>query len=323
MDSEKGLNLLDLADLFSDEERARKFIESRRWSNGRFCPRCGCDKSYVLTAKKESKSPVRKGVYKCKDCRKQFTVRIGTIFEESKLPLRKWLCAIHLFVTAKKGVSAKQLERQIGVTYKTAWFLSHRLREAMKQKPLADLLGGKGKKVEADETYVGEKPRRDSRNFLKGRNKRGRGSSKKTPVAILVERNGKVKAKPVSRVTAKELNKFIDKNVDVESMMVTDEFKSYARLKERFKGGHSVVCHSKGSYVNNQGEHTNTAESFNAIIKRGHYGIYHHFSKKHLHRYINEFAYRWNTRELNDEQRMNKTIKDSFGKRLKYKDSKK
>ena len=307
------LNLVQLSAIFADETKAREFLEAKRWANGRACPHCGSVDSYKLTAKPDSKSPVRDGVYKCADCRQQFTVTVGTIFEESKIPLNKWLAAIHLFVSSKKGVSSKQIERELGITYRSAWFLTHRIREAMKQEPLASMLGGEGKTVEADETYVGGKPRK---GVDKSR-KRGRGT-KKTPVAVLVERDGNVKAKCIGNVSGKELKGFLKKCVDSNSKVITDEFKSYNGLENEFKGGHSKVVHSTGEYVNPQGEHTNTAESFNAILKRGHYGIYHKFSKQHLHRYVNEFAYRWNTRSMNDFHRMEDTITLTEGKRLKY-----
>ncbi len=170
--TDADLNLNSMLPLFSDEGKAREFIESKRWANGVVCPHCDCGEVYKLTAKPESKRPVRPGVYKCKSCRKQFTVRIGTIFEESKIPLRKWLMAIHLMTSSKKGISSHQIAREIDVTQKSAWFLCHRIRKAMEQEPMTGLLGGKGKAVETDETYIGGKPR------YKGQSKRGRGTKK-------------------------------------------------------------------------------------------------------------------------------------------------
>ncbi|MFZ1933362.1 MAG: IS1595 family transposase [Thermoguttaceae bacterium] len=180
--SDADLNLAVLLPLFSDEEKARKFLESKRWPNGPVCPRCGCKEVYTLSAKPGSRRPVAVGTYKCKGCREYFTVRIGTVFEESKLPIRKWLMAFHLMSSSKKGISSHQLARELGVTQKSAWFLCHRIREAMKREPMAGMLQGV---VEADETYVGGKPRTHSGKPAP----RGRGTTKK-PVMVLVERDG-------------------------------------------------------------------------------------------------------------------------------------
>src|SRR5437660_7625873 len=179
MDS-KDLNMATLAETFADEDKARDFLEQQRWPDGPVCPHCGSGNAYKLTAKPGSKSPVRPGVYKCKSCRKQFTVRIGTIMEESLIPLRKWVMAFHLITSSKKGISSHQMARELGVTQKTAWFLNHRIREAMKEEPMVSLLQGV---VEVDETYVGGKPRKGT-----GKHKRGRGTEK-TPVVVLVERD--------------------------------------------------------------------------------------------------------------------------------------
>lgn len=305
------LNLATLSKLFADENAAREFIESQIWPNGPICPHCGSDKAYKLTAKPDSKKPVRAGVYKCKECRKQFTVRIGTIFEDSHIPFSKWLMALHLMTSSKKGISSLQISRELGITIKSAWFVTHRIREAMRGCYGGDKLSGT---VECDETYVGGRPRISGK---RGMNKPGRGT-KKAPVAVLVERNGQARVIPVENVTAKSLKDHIRVNVHTEAKIVTDEFPSYRGLATEFDGGHSVVNHGRKEYVNIDGEHTNTAESFNALLKRGHYGIFHSMSKKHLHRYCDEFEFRWNHRMQTDGVRMLAAVVGGKGKRLMY-----
>jgi len=347
---EETLNLATLARLFADEDEARAFLESKRWPNGAICPRCGSTKAYALTAKKESKKPVRKGVYCCAKCRRQFTIRIGTIFEDSHIPLHKWLMAFHLMSSSKKGISSMQLHRELGITLKSAWFLSHRIREAMTEKQ-DGLLSGI---VEVDETYVGGKPRKGSGNV-----KRGRGTDK-TPVMALVERDGRVRSKPLERVDAKALKGAVFENVDRNSVTVhhdsrkpsesqrvdlatrtppliisdgcdhrgerlrnshvmTDEFSAYQGLGIYYRS-HKRVNHKQEEYVRD-GVSTNTAESFFALLKRGHYGIFHSLSKHHLFRYCNEFAFRWNYRKMDDGERMLAAIRGAEGKRLMYRES--
>jgi len=309
---DKDLNLATLSPLFSDEYAARKFIESKLWPNGPVCPHCRHDDAYTLKPKFGSKKPVRAGVYKCVKCRKQFTVRIGTIFEDSHIPLNKWLMALHLMTSSKKGVSSHQLSRELNISIQSAWFLSHRIREAMTEDPESGLLGGT---VEVDETYVGGKPRKGT-----GKHKRGRGT-KKAPVMVLVERDGKAKTKRVDRVNAKELKGNIRAHVSKDAKIVTDDLSSYKGIGKEFEGGHSTVNHTAGEYVNGEGEHTNTAESFFALLKRGHYGIFHSLSKHHLQRYANEFAFRWNHRKVTDGERMVLAIQGAEGKRLMYQES--
>ena len=312
------LNLDTLTSLFADEDKAIEFVESLLWPDGPVCPHCGVlNGAYKLTShsKGNGKRSIRRGLWKCGGCRKQFTVRVGTVFEESKLPLRKWLMAIHMMCCAKKGVSSHQIARQVGCTQKTAWFLNHRIREAMKLEPMASLLGGSGQSVEADECYIGGKPRPGSGQ----KSKRGRGTAK-TPVAVLVERDGRAHARVVENVDAAELKGAIRQLVDSQSKIVTDDFASYHGIGDEFAGGHSVVNHTAKQYVNQDGEHTNTAESFIALIKRGHYGIFHKLSKKHLGRYVNEFSFRWDHRKTSDGSRMVEAIKGAEGKRLMYRE---
>jgi transposase-like protein len=314
---DKHLNLATLSRIFADEDAARNFLEAKRWPDGPVCPHCSSE-AYALTPKPGSKSPVRSGVYKCKACRKQFSVRIGTIFEESKIPIRKWLMAIHLMTSSKKGVSSHQIAREVGVTVKSAWFLTHRIREAMKLEPMAGMLAGV---VESDETYVGGKPR-----YKAGaKNKRGSGT-KKTPVHILVERGGDVRVKPMEKVDSWALRKELVVNVAKDAILMTDELAGYKGPGKQF-AAHETVTHSKKEYARKRKDglsvNVNTAESFFALLKRGHYGTFHHLSKKHLHRYCNEFGFRWNNRKTTDGERMVAALKGTEGKRLMYRDPKK
>jgi transposase-like protein len=239
-------------------------------------------------------------------------VTVNTIFEDSHIPLRKWLLAMHLLCSSKKGMSALQLQRELGlVSYKSAWHMAHRIRYAMSQEPMASMLQGT---VEADECYIGGKPR-----YKGPESKRGRGTKKK-PVAVLVERDGNVRARPVERVTARELKNNIRVNVSPKAKIVTDDFSSYSGIAKDFAGGHSVVKHSAKKYVNIEGEHTNTAESFICLIKRGHYGVYHQMSKRHLHRYTGEFSFRWDHRKSSDGLRVIAAVEGAKGKRLMYRE---
>jgi transposase-like protein len=312
--TDADLNLSSLSRLFTDENAAREFLEKRRWPNGPVCPHCKATDPYVLTPRPGSKSPVRPGVYKCRECLKQFSVRIGTIFEESRLPLSKWLMAIHLMTSSKKGISSHQIARELGVTVKTAWFLTHRLREAMKGGSLTGLLSGI---VECDETYVGGKPRKQAHN--KNHYPTGRGT-KKAPVAALVERDGSVVCKPVERVDSKTLKSEVRKAVDPSAVIMTDEWRAYSGLNREF-AAHHVINHGRRRYVKQVGDltvSTNTVESFFALLKRGHYGVFHQLSKRHLHRYCDEFAFRWNLRKMTDGERIAEVIKGAEGKRLRY-----
>jgi transposase-like protein len=301
----KELNLVGLSKLFADEDAARDFLEMRLWPDGPVCPHCESTEAYTLTARPDSKKPVRKGVYKCKKCRQQFTVRIGTIFEDSKIPLCKWLMALHLLTSSKKGISSLQIARELGITHKSAWFLTHRIREAMRTvsppKPTKGI-------VEMDETYVGGKP-------TKFGAKRGRGTSK-TPVVALIQRGGNVRAVVVDRVTAKNLRAHAVKHMHPDSCLMTDEFKAYGPVGREFSG-HGIVTHSWGEYVKGKA-HVNTCESFFALLKRGHYGTFHQLSKTHLHRYVDEFEFRWNHRKVSDGARMLAAISGVEGKRLMY-----
>jgi transposase-like protein len=254
---ESGLNISQLAKYFSDEDAARALLEEMRWGkDGAVCPHCGGDQPYKITPKPGSKT--RKGLYKCRACRKQFTVTVGTVFEDSHIPISKWLLALHLLASSKKGMSAHQLHRNLGISYKGAWFMAHRLRYAMAQGPLESLLKGT---VEIDETYVGGR--------RKGTQGRPAALSHKTPVVALVERgSGRVRAFPMARVTADNLGKAIEANIAHNATMMTDELNVYRLVAEAADRKHVSVNHSKEEYVRGAA-HTNTVEGFFSLLKRG------------------------------------------------------
>jgi transposase-like protein len=289
---------------FHDPEAAREHLESVRWPRGPVCPHCGAvDRITKLQGRSH-----RHGLYDCGHCRDQFTVTVGTVFERSKVGLDKWLYAAALMAASKKGVSSKQIERMLDVTYKTAWFITHRLREAMKPNGGGGLLGGGGV-VEADETYVGRKP---------GSVKR-RGHGHKEAVFSLVERDGKVRSFHVPDVTADTLKKKLAQNVARSARVMTDDAKQYAKLGDTYLE-HQSVNHSAGEYVRDDA-HTNTVEGYFSIFKRGIYGVYQHVSSHHLQRYATEFDFRYNHREklgFDDSARTEALLKGISGKRLTY-----
>lgn len=282
-------NLSKISKYFSSEDDARALLESLRWPNGPACPHCGGADPYRLTAKPGSKSPVRKGVWKCRACRKQFTVTVGTIFEHSHVPISKWLLAIHLLSASKKGMSAHQLHRMLGVTYRAAWFMAHRLRHAMKQGPMQ--LDGI---VEVDETYVGGSRRR--RMGRPGPNDRT-----KTPIIALVERGGRVRAFPLERVTGNNVQDVIRREVSLNAHMMTDELNVYHALSMGFRK-HETINHSQDEYVRGN-VHTNSVEGFFGLLKRGIIGSFHHVSRGHLARSCDEFSFRYNLRHTSDGER--------------------
>lgn len=291
------------------EDDARAYLEAIRWPDGPFCPKCGSCDSYALTAKLASKRPVRKGVHKCKDCRKQFTVTVGTVFEGSHIPIRSWLLAIYLMCSSKKGMSAHQLHRTLGINYRSAWFLAQRIRYAFAENPYTvEKLNGT---VEVDETYVGGKPRH------KGpQNRRGRGTHK-APVIALVERDGKVRTRTLSRVTSQNVKSHIREHVDAGSVIMTDELSVYEGLHLEYKE-HYVIKH-KEAYVRGI-VHTNTVEGFFSLLKRGLMGTFHQVSKKYLPLYLKEFDFRYNHRALPDSQRTAAALQGIEGKRMMLRD---
>jgi transposase-like protein len=308
MEEEFGLGVYD--EKFQNPLEAASYLESVRWPNGPVCPHCGESerKPYPL------KSTTRK-LYKCAACRKQYTVTVGTIFEGSHIPLNKWLLAFYLLCSSKKGMSAHQLHRMLGVTYKSAWFMAHRIRYAMEQPPFAKPLEGV---VEADETYVGGKER--NRKQQDKQHKTGRGTNK-TPVVSLVERGGKVRSFRMANVTGLEIKGAIRRNVSPGARIMTDSFKSYRGLAKEFLS-HEYVSHSDGEYVRGD-VHTNTAENYFSILKRGIDGTYHHISEAHLPRYLAEFDFRYNNRVglgVSDAERTRRALLMTEGKRLRYAD---
>ena len=289
---------------FHDPEVAREHLEAIRWPDGPVCPHCGaCDRIGKLNGKAH-----RPGVYECGHCRDQFTVTVGTVFEGSKVSLDKWLFAATLIASSKKGVSSKQIERMLGVTYKTAWFMTHRLREAMKPNG-AGLLGSASGTVEADETFIGRKPGTKVR----------RGHGYKEAVFSLVERAGHVRSFHVNDVTAGTLSWKLSENVSYTATLMTDEARQYTEIGKDF-ADHQSVNHSAEEYVRGDA-HTNTVEGFFSIFKRGMYGVYQHCSSHHLHRYTTEFDFRYNHRQklgFDDAMRTEELLKGIGGKRLTY-----
>ena len=290
---------------FHDEQAAFAFVEARLWPSGPVCPHCGCtDRIRPLKGK-----TTRIGLRKCYDCRKNFTVRHGTLFADSHLELHLWLQAIHLLCASKKGMSSNQLYRVLGCTLKTAWFLSHRIREAMRTGALAPM-GGAGGVVEVDETYIGRK---------EGRKKAKAGFAHKRPVLSLVERGGKVRSFHVHTATVDNVVPKVRENVVREATLVTDESRLYWGVGTEF-AEHQAIEHGKGEYV--RGEvHTNTVEGFFSIFKRGMKGVYQHCGEKHLHRYLAEFDFRYNNRVrfgIDDVQRADIALLGVVGKRLTY-----
>ncbi|MDQ3634826.1 MAG: IS1595 family transposase [Acidobacteriota bacterium] len=307
------INLATLAPYFADEDKARELLESMRWKDGIICPKCESDKgAYPINASSTKGRKARKGLYKCKACRKQFTVTVNTIFEKSRIPLNKWLLAIHLICSSKKGMSAHQLHRMIGITYKSAWFMCHRIRYAMTQEPLFSKLNGT---VEVDETYIGGKSR-NMHKSVRAKRIKGRGTVDKAPVVTLVERDGRVRMQHMETVTGENLKKAMLECVETGACINTDESPSYSFVGGLF-ADHQSVNHKKGEYVRNE-SHVNTAESVHALLKRGIIGTFHHVSKKHLHRYLSEFDFRFNLRKVSDGERTVKAIESVVGKRLMY-----
>jgi transposase-like protein len=294
----------------TDETAAIEFFERQRWGDSPACPHCGSMAVYRMLDAKTGKRNKR-FLWRCQDCKRQFTVRIGAVYEESRIPMRHWAFAFWSACSSKKGVSAKQIQRETGLSYKSALFLMHRIRFAMAEdySQPAKLTGT----VEVDETYVGGKPR------YKGlHNKRGAGT-KKTPVLALVQRDGAVRAWPIERVTVDTLQSAIKENVASDSRIMTDEWFAYEGIGKHFEGGHHTVKHTAKEYARGEVT-TNTVEGFFALLKRGMYGTFHSVSKRHLHRYVAEFEFRWNARRLDDGARTVLAIRKADGKRLRYKD---
>lgn len=295
---------------FHDEEAAYAYLEARIWPNGPVCPHCG---GVERIGKLKGKS-TRVGVWKCYQCRKPFRVTVGTVFESSHVPLRLWLQAVHLMASSKKGISSNQLHRVLDVTLKTAWFMSHRVREAMRVLGV-EPMGGSGGVVEADETFIG---------VLEGqsqpRRRINRGWSHKNVVLTLVERGGPARSFHIDSTTVTDIVPLVRANVSRESALMTDEAQHYKFLREEFNEKSGAVTHKYDEYV--RGEiHTNTVEGYYSIFKRGMKGVYQHCKEKHLHRYLAEFDFRYSNRValgVDDVARADRALKGIVGKRLTY-----
>ncbi len=296
----------------TNETAAVEFIENQLWGSHPACPRCGSIDVHKMTDGNGDRN--KRFLWRCNDCHKQYTVRIGTVFEDSRIPLKIWCHAFWRACSSKKGVSALQISRECNITYKSALFLMHRIRYAMAAPNAGQKLTGI---VEADEAYVGGKPRYTQKRIIGGpKLKTGRGT-KKTPVMGLVERGGNLRMRVLPEVTGKTLRGVLEQNIDLAARVVTDELPVYKGLCKGFAGGHGVVNHTYREYVRGK-DTTNTIESCFALLKRGIYGTFHAVSKKHLHRYVDEFAFRWNTRKVNDGVRIKLAIQKTEGKRLLY-----
>jgi transposase-like protein len=297
--------------IFNDENKAREHLEQIRWPDGPFCPHCGeAKKVYRLSGESH-----RDGLIHCNSCGGSFTIRTGTVLESSHVPLHKWVLAYRLMNSSKKGISAHQLHRTIGVTYKTAWFMAHRIRESMRQDDLAPI-GGAGEIVEIDETFIGRKPGMEAK----------RGTNHKHVVLTLVERGGSVRSFHVGGVKKEDVLPIIMANLDRESHVMTDEAARYAQLGNEFSK-HDAIDHSREEYGYTDRKtgvnvNTNTIEGYYSIFKRGMKGVYQHCGERHLHRYLAEFDFRYSNRAklgIDDTERTVRAIKGGHGKRLTYK----
>lgn len=306
-----------LAPQHQNEDAAREFLEKRLWPDGPVCPHCGLvNEAIKLEPAGDTKTHGRKGLYQCA-CRKQFTVTVDTIFEDSHIPLHKWLLAVHLMCSSKKGISALQLQRNLELgSYRTAWFMCHRVRWAMTQSPMVEALTQLKGTVEVDETYVGGKE--------KGKRGRPGKDSKKTPVLALVERGGSVRSFPLERATLKNIKPILKKHINKRSHLVTDESPLYYEVAPDFRE-HSTVNHGEKEYARKEGKFTvttNTVESFFSLLKRSNYGVHHHMSRKYLGSYCAERDFVYNNRKIGDDERSEKALKATKGKRLMLKEPK-
>lgn len=293
--------------IYTDENAAREHLEALLWPEGPVCPHCGViDQATRLKGKS-----TRAGLLKCRACEKPFSVTVGTVFERSKIKLNQWVYATHLLTSSKKGISSHQMSRMLGVTYKTAWFMTHRIREAMRPTELTPM-GGNGQVVESDETYIGK---------LEGEPPQIRGGwAHKNAVLTLVERGGRARSFHIDSTTVAAIVPIVRENVSRESALMTDEAQHYKAVRKEFSAESGAVAHKSEEYV--RGEiHTNTVEGYYSIFKRGMKGIYQHCSEKHLHRYLSEFDFRYSNRValgVDDAVRAEKALQGISGKRLTY-----
>jgi len=302
---------------FTDENAAREHLEALRWPDGPYCPHCGSFAAKRLPAqrgrptKAHPEGAIRDGVIQCNDCRKQYSVTVGTVFESSKIALNKWVLATYMLTSSKKGMSAHQLHRMIGVTYKTAWFMFHRIREAMREGELATPFGSGGGAVEVDETYIGR---------LKGAKPAKQGFGHKMKVISLADRDtGRIRSYTFDQMITTYVQPIVEANIAKEARLITDQARLYKLLGKAF-ASHEVVNHSKGEYVRGD-VYTNVVEGSFSIFKRGMKGIYQHCGEQHLHRYLAEFDFRYSNRAklgITDAVRADEALKGIGGKRLTY-----
>lgn len=291
-----------LAPHFQDADKARQHLEALRWPSGPVCPHCDViGRHYALKG-----AAHRPGLWKCKDCRKQFSVTVGTVFERSKVPLNKWLLAVHLICANRKAMSSHQIHRMLGVTYKSAWFMTHRIREAMKPGSTG-LMGSGGGVVEADETYWGNNGKQS---------KGARGYAHKMKVVSLIERDGEKRSIVVPAVAGKTLRAVLEANVSKPAYLMIDEHASYAKIGREF-ASHGVTRHNRGEYTVGD-VHSNTAESSFSLLKRGLIGTFHHVGEQRMQRYVTEFDFRWNSRKICDSERAQSLLRRVGGRRLAY-----
>lgn len=315
----KDLSLAEVTERFHSDDTAREYLEAIRWPNGPVCPHCkNADQAKIWKLEANKKAKIRPGLYQCKECAKQFTVMVGTIFTDSHIPLRKWLIAWYMICNAKKGVSALQIQRALGLgSYRTAWMMMHKIRHAMADPVFNQPLSGE---LEADEMYYGPKPKKDKDGKLieKGYRK----NSSKIPILALVQRDGGVRTQVVAAVNNHNIRKFFQTHAHRQSTLNTDESNPYVPIGRGFPK-HNTVVHRRKEYqrVNPDGSiaSTNTVESFFSLLRRGLNGSFHHVSKEHLFRYCDEFAFRWNFRKATDGERFVAGLKQTEGKRLTYK----
>jgi transposase-like protein len=305
--------------IYTDADKAREYLEAIRWPEGPVCPHCGVINAATLMKGKAH----RPGLYQCKECQKQFSVTVGTLYERSHIPLNKWLLATRLLCSSKKGISAHQLYRDLGFgSYRTAWFMAHRIREGMRGGDLDTPMGGEGKTVEVDETYFGNIPEaKRSATNTRGRpySKNPQGPKHKRAIVSLVERGGNVRSFHPANADGETVSKIVSDNIHRESRLHTDESRLYTKVGAQFLA-HETVKHSADEYVRGDVT-TNTVEGSFSVFKRGMRGVYQHCGEKHLHRYLAEFDFRYNNRAalgVDDATRAYKALEGISGKRLTY-----
>jgi transposase-like protein len=300
-----------LPKIYTDETAARKHLESLLWPNGPICPHCGVENEATLLKGKST----RPGVYKCRPCQKPFSVTVGTVFERSKIPLHQWVYATDLLTASKKGISAHQIHRMLKITYKSAWFMCHRIRKAMEDANPAPM-GGEGSSIQIDETYYGNTSKR-AKHYKKGH------SQKMGVVALVEPKSGQVRAVAMQKANAETVREFLVTNADRKSELYTDESRLYTLVGREF-AAHKTVEHGwngRGYYVGKDGQTTNNVENFFGVFKKGMVGVYHFCGEQHLQRYLDEFSFRYSNRSglgVDDAERASRALKGISGKRLVY-----